>query len=63
FSPSRLSLRLVECGKLSWFEPDAAAIATRLAENVEAGDTIVFMSNGGFGSVQTKTLDALRARR
>ena len=63
FSPSRLTHRLAESGKLSWFEPDAAAIATRLAENVEAGDTIVFMSNGGFGSVQTKTLDALRARR
>ena len=63
FSSDRLALRLGKAGKQAWSEKDADAISKRLADRVEAGDTVVFMSNGGFGSVQAKTSQALAARR
>ena len=37
------------------------AIVERLKDECRAGDHIVFMSNGGFGAIHTKTEEALRA--
>lgn len=62
FSESRLTQRLAEAGKQAWFEPDADSIARRLVSTVSSGDTVVFMSNGGFGGVQSKTVEALAGR-
>ncbi|MBT3342359.1 MAG: UDP-N-acetylmuramate:L-alanyl-gamma-D-glutamyl-meso-diaminopimelate ligase [Gemmatimonadetes bacterium] len=63
FSSARLAQRLCDAGKQAWSEKDADAISQRLVDRATAGDTIVFMSNGGFGSVQAKTSHALSARR
>ncbi len=37
-------------------------IVTRVAGQASAGDTVVFMSNGGFGGIHDRTLEALRSR-
>ncbi len=40
----------------------ADAIVAHLAPELRAGDTVAVMSNGGFGGIHDKLLDALRAR-
>ncbi len=46
-------------GVESWFIPDANKIVDFLVSNLEKGDVILAMSNGGFGGMHQKLLDAL----
>ena len=63
FSSDRLAQRLRDAGKSAWPLPDADAICQHLVDHVESGDTVVFMSNGGFGGVQRKTTQLLAQRQ
>jgi UDP-N-acetylmuramate: L-alanyl-gamma-D-glutamyl-meso-diaminopimelate ligase len=46
-------------GREAWFVPAVDAIVARLAEALHEGDTVVVLSNGGFGGIQDKLLAAL----
>jgi UDP-N-acetylmuramate: L-alanyl-gamma-D-glutamyl-meso-diaminopimelate ligase len=41
---------------------DLQSLVTAVADDAHAGDQIVVMSNGGFGGIQVKLLERLRAR-
>jgi UDP-N-acetylmuramate: L-alanyl-gamma-D-glutamyl-meso-diaminopimelate ligase len=43
--------------------PDVASIVERLAQNAAPGDTIAVLSNGAFGGIHPKLLDALARPR
>lgn len=45
--------------KQAFHEPDADAIVARLVPLVKTGDVIVVLSNGGFGGIHGKLLEAL----
>ncbi len=47
--------------KASVFD-DLGALVARLAEDAQAGDQVLVMSNGSFGGLHGKLLDALRQR-
>lgn len=49
-------------GREVWREPDVDAIVRRAVEVVRPGDTIAVFSNGGFGGIHGRLLEALRAR-
>jgi len=55
----RLVEDLGEAGTRAWLESDAAAIVARVAPEVESGDVLLVMSNGGFGGIHQKFLEAL----
>jgi UDP-N-acetylmuramate: L-alanyl-gamma-D-glutamyl-meso-diaminopimelate ligase len=42
--------------------PDVPALVAALASELEAGDRVLVMSNGGFGGLHGRLLDALRSR-
>jgi UDP-N-acetylmuramate: L-alanyl-gamma-D-glutamyl-meso-diaminopimelate ligase len=42
--------------------PDVPALVAALAAELEAGDRVLVMSNGGFGGLHGRLLDALRSR-
>jgi UDP-N-acetylmuramate: L-alanyl-gamma-D-glutamyl-meso-diaminopimelate ligase len=42
--------------------PEVPALVAALATELEAGDRVVVMSNGGFGGLHGRLLDALRSR-
>ena len=63
FSPERLAGRLRDRGVDARHLPSAGRIAAHLAEHAAPGDTVLFMSNAGFGGVQGLTREALRGRR
>ncbi len=42
--------------------PDVPALVTALAAELETGDRVLVMSNGGFGGLHGRLLDALRSR-
>jgi UDP-N-acetylmuramate: L-alanyl-gamma-D-glutamyl-meso-diaminopimelate ligase len=46
-------------GKDARFVPGVAEIVGRLTEELRAGDTVVLLSNGGFGGIQGRLLAAL----
>ncbi len=46
-------------GKAAFFEPDVDAIIARLKREASAGDTIVVLSNGGFGGIHERLLKEL----
>ena len=48
-------------GKLAQSMPDADAIVEYLGPVMREGDVVAVMSNGGFGGIHEKLLDALRA--
>ena len=60
FSPERLAGSLRDRGLDAWHLPSAGRIADHLADHAAPGDTVVFMSNAGFGGVQGLTEEALR---
>jgi UDP-N-acetylmuramate: L-alanyl-gamma-D-glutamyl-meso-diaminopimelate ligase len=62
FSPERLIRRLQDHGTEAWFLADAESISEYLGAQTETGDIVVFMSNGGFGGVQARTLAVLEGR-
>ena len=46
-------------GREAWMEPDVDAIVARAVGVVQPGDTITVFSNGGFGGIHEKLLEAL----
>ncbi len=62
FSSDRLARSLTDAGIQAWSEPDTDAIVARISAEARSGDTVVFMSNGGFGGIQARTLSVLSQR-
>ena len=62
FSGERLIEALRARGKGAWHLPEVEQILARLEAEVAPGDVVVFMSNGGFGGVQTRFLETLKGR-
>jgi UDP-N-acetylmuramate: L-alanyl-gamma-D-glutamyl-meso-diaminopimelate ligase len=60
--PGRLVKDLAARKRPARFLPGVDAIVTYLAEHARPGDVIAALSNGGFGGVHAKLLDALEAR-
>ena len=48
-------------GKPAMSFPDADAIVSHLAPELKSGDVVAIMSNGGFGGIHEKILDALKS--
>jgi UDP-N-acetylmuramate: L-alanyl-gamma-D-glutamyl-meso-diaminopimelate ligase len=60
-SPERLARDIVvKCGKEAQFIPDVKTIVNDVAAHAQPGDVVVIMSNGGFGDIHEKLLNALR---
>ena len=57
--PDELIADIAADGTPANYIADVAEIPERLVPELEAGDVVVFMSNGGFGGVQEKVLGAL----
>ena len=53
---------LVPLGDKASVFDDLDALVARLAEDAQAGDQVLVMSNGSFGGIHDKLLDALRQR-
>jgi UDP-N-acetylmuramate: L-alanyl-gamma-D-glutamyl-meso-diaminopimelate ligase len=58
-SPERLVEDLVAAGRRARFVPEVSDIVDLLAREVQDGDIVVVMSNGGFGGIHAKLLAAL----
>ena len=62
-SPERLADEIAcHCGKDAVYLPEVDAIVEHVATGAHAGDVVVIMSNGGFGGIHEKLLEALRGR-
>ncbi|QYO66625.1 UDP-N-acetylmuramate--L-alanine ligase [Leptolyngbya sp. 7M] len=57
----RLVANIAATGKPAETLPDADAIIDRLRPELEEGDVVAIMSNGGFGGIHEKLLGVLRA--
>jgi len=44
-------------------EPSIDALLARLLADLKTGDHVLIMSNGGFGGLHRRLLDALKARQ
>ncbi len=62
FSSERVAAALRARGTEADFVPDVDDIAHLLERDMDAGDVIVFMSNGGFGGIQRTACMILEAR-
>jgi UDP-N-acetylmuramate: L-alanyl-gamma-D-glutamyl-meso-diaminopimelate ligase len=62
FSGERLVEGLRAQGKGAWHLPEVEAILAHLEAQVQPGEVVVFMSNGGFGGVQGRFLETLKGR-
>lgn len=51
-----------DCQQPCYVEDDLAKFIDTIIEQAQAGDTIVVMSNGGFGGIHTKLLDKLSTK-
>ena len=60
--PHRLAALIRERGRTARYIPEVHQIIDRLLGALRPGDVVVFMSNAGFGNVQSKLLEALRER-
>ena len=54
--------RIAERGTPAYVRPDADALLPLLLDHLRPGDLALIMSNGGFGNIHQKLLDALAAR-
>lgn len=61
--PDRLVRDLSARGKRARFLPGVDAIVEFLVRECRAGDVVAFLSNGGFGGIHGKLLEALAVRR
>jgi UDP-N-acetylmuramate: L-alanyl-gamma-D-glutamyl-meso-diaminopimelate ligase len=60
-SPERLADEIAsQCAKAAVYLPEVEAIVEHVATGARAGDVVVIMSNGGFGGIHEKLLQALR---
>jgi UDP-N-acetylmuramate: L-alanyl-gamma-D-glutamyl-meso-diaminopimelate ligase len=57
----RLIDGIAAAGKPAMTLSDADAIVEHLAPELAAGDVVAIMSNGGFGGIHEKVLEALRS--
>lgn len=60
FSSEDLVADLKERGKSAVFMPDVDAIVRHVVPRVKSGDSLVVLSNGGFGGIHDKLLAALK---
>lgn len=60
--PHRLAALIRGQGRTAHYIPEVPRIIDRLLGALRPGDVVVFMSNAGFGNVQSKLLEALRER-
>jgi UDP-N-acetylmuramate: L-alanyl-gamma-D-glutamyl-meso-diaminopimelate ligase len=51
-----------DCQQPCFVENSIDALVRNIVGNSQAGDTIVIMSNGGFGDIHNKLLAALESR-
>ena len=61
--PSVLIAGLRSDGVVADYIPDVADIVRRVSAEARAGDVLLVMSNGGFGGIHGKLLDALKGGR
>jgi UDP-N-acetylmuramate: L-alanyl-gamma-D-glutamyl-meso-diaminopimelate ligase len=57
--PARLSADIARLGGEGCYLPDLETIIGRVTENAKPGDVVAVLSNGGFGGIHQKLLDAL----
>ena len=57
-----ISVSLIFC-KAAFSIEGAEAIIAHLAPELRPGDVVVIMSNGGFGGIHQKMLEAIEARK
>ncbi len=62
FSPQRLVEDLRARGLQADYTPEVGAIVSALAAEAEPGTVVLVMSNGSFGGIHGRLLEALRAR-
>ena len=61
-SPQQLVSDLKSAGQRARYATSLDDIVTAIAKERKEGDLVVFMSNGGFGGIHKKTLEALTVR-
>jgi UDP-N-acetylmuramate: L-alanyl-gamma-D-glutamyl-meso-diaminopimelate ligase len=59
--PDRLSADIARFGGHGWYLPDVETIVAKVVEKALPGDVVAVLSNGGFGGIHQKLLDALAA--
>jgi UDP-N-acetylmuramate: L-alanyl-gamma-D-glutamyl-meso-diaminopimelate ligase len=59
--PAKLSADVHRLGGRAWYLPDVDTIVGTVSENALPGDVIAVLSNGGFGGIHQKLLDAFAA--
>ena len=60
-SPERLADEIASLhGQAAVYLPEVEAIVDHVVTGARAGDVVVIMSNGGFGGIHEKLLEALR---
>jgi UDP-N-acetylmuramate: L-alanyl-gamma-D-glutamyl-meso-diaminopimelate ligase len=59
--PEQLVSQWQAAGRQSAYVPDVDDIVRRIAGSAKDGDVVIIMSNGGFGGIHQKLLDALEA--
>src|SRR5690606_26302370 len=59
--PDRLVEQWQAAGKAAAYIPEVDRIVERVAASARPGDVVMIMSNGGFGGIHQKLLDALTA--
>ena len=57
--PEQVMKTLRASGKPAFYEEDADAIVERLKSEARDNDVIIVFSNGGFGGIHDKLLEAL----
>jgi UDP-N-acetylmuramate: L-alanyl-gamma-D-glutamyl-meso-diaminopimelate ligase len=61
-NPDELVASITGGGVPADYIPDVHEIVTRVIASLQGGEVILVMSNGGFGAIHRKLLDALEAR-
>ena len=57
--PDLLSADIARLGGQGWYLPDLETIIAKVKETARPGDVVAVLSNGGFGGIHQKLLDAL----
>ena len=59
FSSAQLVADLINIGRQAWYFPDTDALLAQLLAQVQPGDTVLIMSNGGFDGLIPRLCQAL----
>ena len=57
--PDKLAADIGRLGGQGWYLPDLESIVAKVAEGARPGDIVAVLTNGGFGGIHRKLLDAL----